>query len=512
MAVSFGEMLLARRRQMGLSIQQVANTIKMRPQIIEFFETCDYASMPPRGYAQGMISSYARFLGLNPREVVDAYFDGLYRYEHDTNANGGSFLGPTMDPSPRSSNATGRFMMVEGGRVPSQGSRYGQRPPQAGYVTGARSAGAPGSGASGRSLPPRSGYPAQQVAPQRGGRPASRMSGAASANGRPRYASPRNGSAQRAGSRQQGPRPASGRAGGAANGARGASGMAPAQRRPGSRPMGAAAPGYRGQSRGRSGAGRSSRPAPSGFDLSALMGDQRVFLACLGAIAVLLVLVIVLAVRGCSGGAASDRPASSQATASTAAASGSASAAAPTASSDLTASDGSASATVPTTTSDGSQTGQQAAAQATPTEYKVKVAYTGDKTAWIEIKVNGQYDSEVNSVAKGFSKEYTVTESIEITTNSPSDVTVTKDGERVRYDRKSSGVGSVTITVPKQETTSTDGGQSADQASTASGDGGTASTDAASQQTSTDSGSSSASSSGQSGETQQTDSTSDSGQ
>ena len=37
MAARFGDMLLEQRRRMGLSIQQVANTIKIRPQIIEFF-------------------------------------------------------------------------------------------------------------------------------------------------------------------------------------------------------------------------------------------------------------------------------------------------------------------------------------------------------------------------------------------------------------------------------------------------------------------------------------------
>ena len=36
MAARFGDMLLEQRRRMGLSIQQVANTIKIRPQIIEF--------------------------------------------------------------------------------------------------------------------------------------------------------------------------------------------------------------------------------------------------------------------------------------------------------------------------------------------------------------------------------------------------------------------------------------------------------------------------------------------
>ena len=55
MAARFGDMLLEQRRRMGLSIQQVANTIKIRPQIIEFFETGNFASMPPRGYAQGIV-------------------------------------------------------------------------------------------------------------------------------------------------------------------------------------------------------------------------------------------------------------------------------------------------------------------------------------------------------------------------------------------------------------------------------------------------------------------------
>ena len=133
MPSQFGDMLLNRRRQMGLSIQQVANTIKIRPQIIEFFEKGDFSSMPPRGYAQGMISSYARFLGLNPRTVVGAYFDELDRYERETSRSGGHFQDAAGFVSARSENPTGRFMALDGG------SRFAQRPPQAGYVSEANS-------------------------------------------------------------------------------------------------------------------------------------------------------------------------------------------------------------------------------------------------------------------------------------------------------------------------------------------------------------------------------------
>ncbi len=131
MAARFGDMLLEQRRRMGLSIQQVANTIKIRPQIIEFFETGNFASMPPRGYAQGMISSYARFLGLNPREVVNAYFDELMAYERETSQQGGRFQDAAGYVNSRSSVDNGRFLMVQGGRS----TRYGQRPQQAGYIT-----------------------------------------------------------------------------------------------------------------------------------------------------------------------------------------------------------------------------------------------------------------------------------------------------------------------------------------------------------------------------------------
>ena len=135
MASRFGEMLQERRRERGLSIQQVANTIKIRPQIIEFFENGDFASMPPRGYAQGMVSSYARFLGLNPREIVNMYFDELRMYEQATGTiSAGQLREAAGYASPRSADDTGRFLMVNPPR-----SRYGVRPPQAGYVPESRS-------------------------------------------------------------------------------------------------------------------------------------------------------------------------------------------------------------------------------------------------------------------------------------------------------------------------------------------------------------------------------------
>ena len=103
---------------------------------------------------------------------------------------------------------------------------------------------------------------------------------------------------------------------------------------------------------------------------------------------------------------------------------------------------------------------------------KVKVSVAKGKTAWIEVKVDGK--SVYGAQATGpFEQEYTPESSIEITTSKPSDVTVTKNGEKVRYDTKTSGVARVTITVPKKETTDSENGESSDGAGTTDGTDGT---------------------------------------
>lgn len=79
----FGDVLAERRRRLGLTIDQAVSATKLRPQAIDAFERSDFSALPPKGYAQGMLSSYARFLRLDPKEVLSAYFDELYLYERE---------------------------------------------------------------------------------------------------------------------------------------------------------------------------------------------------------------------------------------------------------------------------------------------------------------------------------------------------------------------------------------------------------------------------------------------
>ena len=103
----------------------------------------------------------------------------------------------------------------------------------------------------------------------------------------------------------------------------------------------------------------------------------------------------------------------------------------------------------------------------------VKISLAKGKTSWIEVKVDGvsQYaDTPVGP----YEAEYTPTKSIEITVDNPSDVQVTENGDKVRWDSKTSGVGRVTITVPQtpspsaatDETTSSDSDDSSSDSDT----------------------------------------------
>lgn len=76
-----GEMLRARRESLGLSIDHMAHITNIRPRLLETFEASDYEKYPPKGYASGMLSSYARALGLDPRPVLSGLELELSHFE-----------------------------------------------------------------------------------------------------------------------------------------------------------------------------------------------------------------------------------------------------------------------------------------------------------------------------------------------------------------------------------------------------------------------------------------------
>ncbi len=512
MSARFGELLLNRRRELGLSIQQVANTIKIRPQIIEYFELGNFASMPPRGYAQGMISSYARFLGLNPTEIVNIYFDDLCAYENGGERRGGNLQGPAGPVSPRSSNESGRFYMV--GSRP-QSTRYGQRALQAGYVTenGSGSeiraqrdrvrrtlppAEASVPTASGTARNPRAGYgDGSYASGERGRMRSTRLaSGSRSAQGSSRGRGDDRSRSQRNGSSSMQP-----------NGRRRpvptASGRTRAAGRDTYRDRGArrtpASRGRDGRRDPRSARGASTASFLAGFDPKFLIGVAAAILA-------ILILLFVLLSRACSSNSSTTTLAEETAKAETTAKNSSSKssskkkkASSSTDDGDSDSSDDSDDTSTDQESSDTDDSSTDSTTDATETSsdsgsssITVKVKVASKKTAFLEVRVDGKLVFGRQATGP-LTKEYTASESIDITTSKPSYVTITKNGKKVRYDSTTAGVARVSLAVPK--TSSSSSTEDAD-ASDSSGDS-QGSTDASSTQSSTSaasSGSSSASS------------------
>lgn len=473
MASRFGEMLMARRRMLGLSIQQVSNRIKIRPQIIEYFELGDFASMPPRGYAQGMISSYANFLGLNAHEVVDAYFDELQTYERVNKTGAGRFQDSVAEASPHGDYTKGRFMMV--GAMPP--SRYVQRPQQAGYVSESSSPHEPvpisrlRADTHGRSnVRPRSeGTPSQgrlAFSAEEGGAYRGRGELALTPASRARDAYP----AQTAG------RPLGARSATAASSSlpRGGGNVRPSrpQDRPRPRPGGGTSPapqGLRSAERAsqrvpRSG-GASAGPLPRG-GRPAQKGPA-VQLIVLALVLLVLCLLGGFAFKGCSAPA----PAPSGSSAPSASSSSTSSPSDGGSADSLGASDADLEEDLDKVVSDLKE--QEAAddkkhdAQGDDSgPVKVTISLGKGKTSWVEVKLDGKYVYSGTPVGP-LKLEYDVVRTLEVTVNNPSDVVVKKNGERVRYDSKSSGVGRITISapVPDPQAQNAEGGQGGEDAS-----------------------------------------------
>lgn len=432
----FGDMLYQRRREMGLTILQVANTIKIRPQIIEFFENGDFSSMPPRGYAQGMISSYARYLGLNPREVVEAYFDDLRAYEQATDNHGGRFQDAAGLVSTRSASATGRFMMVDS----APRSRYAQRPPQAGYVSEHESG----------------------HEPQRARNPYARRSPSSQMTQRiPVFDGQDDVTTPRAPRSSAGyeRRSSAHRSAAARNRGYGSQGAYDGHRISGPsserRASGRGVPPRRGD---RVSSGRAGQGGPS--------FDNRLLLGLIAAVLVAIALMAVLLVRGCAPAETDDRAGSSAVTAETVTQTPEEDEDADSTDANDTDEDGSSDETDPATD-------PEAETPEEPQQLVVRISVAEGDSSWLEVRVDGSIVLG-DEVVGPFEQEFIPQSNIRITANTPGSVKVTENGEEVRWDTSTSGVARINLTAPETPaapaTTEGETGDAAQENTDATGD------------------------------------------
>lgn len=68
-----GEQLKSQREQLGLSLQEAADALHLRPAVIDGLERGNYDEIPIATYRRGYLRAYAKYLGIDETPVLEAY-------------------------------------------------------------------------------------------------------------------------------------------------------------------------------------------------------------------------------------------------------------------------------------------------------------------------------------------------------------------------------------------------------------------------------------------------------
>jgi cytoskeletal protein RodZ len=70
---SIGEQLKQIREDQSKSLEEVANATKISKRYLQAIEEGNYSLIPGQTYVIGIIGNYARYLGLDPKPIVEQY-------------------------------------------------------------------------------------------------------------------------------------------------------------------------------------------------------------------------------------------------------------------------------------------------------------------------------------------------------------------------------------------------------------------------------------------------------
>jgi cytoskeleton protein RodZ len=72
-AATLGETLKERRQQLGIALPDVEQHLHIRAKLLEALEAGDYDRLPNPGYVRAYITTYARYLDLDPQPLLSMY-------------------------------------------------------------------------------------------------------------------------------------------------------------------------------------------------------------------------------------------------------------------------------------------------------------------------------------------------------------------------------------------------------------------------------------------------------
>ncbi len=87
---SLGDYLRQEREKKGITIEQVASATKISIRMLHALEANQYSELPAKPFIRGFVASYARFVGLDSRQILTDYGDFLAAKAEDRpNRDGG---------------------------------------------------------------------------------------------------------------------------------------------------------------------------------------------------------------------------------------------------------------------------------------------------------------------------------------------------------------------------------------------------------------------------------------
>lgn len=72
-----GEILRKSREEKGLSVHEVALSLKINPRILQAIEEGEQSALPAKTFLRGFVQSYAKFLKLDPQEVLRLFSEEM---------------------------------------------------------------------------------------------------------------------------------------------------------------------------------------------------------------------------------------------------------------------------------------------------------------------------------------------------------------------------------------------------------------------------------------------------
>lgn len=92
-----GRKLSEARKQLGLSLEEVAERIRVRREFLEALESMNVKLLPGKAYALAFLRSYARALGVDERAIIDQFQDECALTREDAQKQ---IRNPTSKPHP----------------------------------------------------------------------------------------------------------------------------------------------------------------------------------------------------------------------------------------------------------------------------------------------------------------------------------------------------------------------------------------------------------------------------